>query len=247
MKQKRKLGELLLEANVVTEAQIDAALGEQRKWGGRLGRTLVEMGFANEATICQALAQQLSLPAVDLDTAVLPARIESSLRLDLAERYGVFPVSFDARSNQLGLATADPTNHEAIQEIEFATGHRVVTLVAAESAIDRAIRRHYFGETPTRPTGQAPQLATETLYELDALLGGAGDAVGPPASAPAPRAAPLRDESPGAELVGLRQHVANLGRMVALQSRALNALVELLVEYGLVAREDYLKKVDPSL
>lgn len=236
---KRKLGELLREAGLIDDSHLSAALHEQKKWGGRLGRTLVEMGFVTEASMCAVLAQQLQLQTIDLDTATLPDRVETTLRLDLAERYGVFPVAFDATTKQLALATSDPTNLESLQEIEFATGHKLLPVVATASAIDRAIRRYYFGEQATGKAVSPPptQVVSETSYELDQLLG----------SAPA-----QGQQSSGAgngerleqEVLALREQVQGLEQIVSSQVRATRTMVELLFEYGLVSREDYLQKLN---
>jgi type IV pilus assembly protein PilB len=231
----RKLGELLREAGLIDEAQLRAALSEQRKWGGWLGRTLVEMGFVTETSMCQVLARQLQLASIDLDTAQLPAHIESFLRLDLAERHGVFPVSFDGGLHQLALATSDPTNGEALQEIELATGYKVQPVVAPASCIDRAIRRHYFGEPPASRI-VTPRLMAETSFELDQLLGD-------PAPAPAPAPRVDTEERLRAAVLALHEHLERIERSASAQSQAMKALVDLLVEYGLISREDLVQKL----
>ncbi len=234
---KKKLGELLIDAGLISDAHIKAALHEQKKWGGRLGKTLVEMGFVTEASMCDVLAQQLELGAIDLDTAQLPARIESQLRLDLAERYGVFPVAYDPVGKQLALATSDPTNLDSMQEIEFATGARIVPVVATASSIDRAIRRYYFGEkSNARPALSPPAMQSDTTFELDQLLSG-----GPPA--PSSPVSVDTEERLRQEVVQLHEHVERLEQIVHGQARALKTLVDVLAEYGLLTREDYLGRL----
>lgn len=237
---KRRLGELLIDAGLISESHIRAALAEQKKWGGRLGRTLVEMGYVTEAAMVSVLAQQLQLRAIDLDASELPPRIASTLRLDLAERYGVFPVGYEVATKTLSLATSDPTNVESLQEIEFAAGVKVNPVVTTASSIDRAIRRYYFGEEPQQqavaePMEQAVPVS-ETSYELDQLLGG-----GPVQPATPPTVD--TDERLRSEVVALHEHVERLEQLVKGQGKALRSLVEVLVEYGLVSREDYLKKL----
>jgi type IV pilus assembly protein PilB len=257
-----------VDAGLLNEDHLKAALNEQRKWGGRLGRTVVEMGFVKEADMVHVLAQQLDLRTVDLDQARLPEKITDCLRLDLAERYGVFPLGIDAHGHVLFVATSDPTNVDHVQELEFATNMKLELAVATGSSIDRAIRKYYFGEnvvaTPTlRPEGLGVH---ETTFELDALLGEAPStpashpapraSVPPPTAAPEPRpslpASPPSPEKPPAppsmdvdalkrEVAVLREQVMALETISSSQVRALRVLLEILIESGLVTRDEYLE------
>jgi len=208
---RRRLGELLIDAKVLDDTRLQAALAEQRRWGGKLGRTLVELGFVDEKTMVAVLAHQLQLATVDLDTAKLPERVVELLRLDLAERYGVFPVHVDPKGKTLHLAMSEPTNHDAISELEFATGFKVVPVVATGSSIDRAIRRYYFGDLVVSPavlaTSMAPQPppppadAESPPPPAEAppppAPVAAPEPAAPPSIAPAPAAPPASPSSPG--------------------------------------------------
>jgi type IV pilus assembly protein PilB len=253
-----------MDGQLITEDQLKAALIEQRKWGGRLGRTLVEMGAVTESAMVTVLAAQLQLRAVDLDTVKLPPRVTDLLRLDLAERYGVFPLGLEG--NTLVLATSDPTNLEQLQELSFACAKRVQAAVATASSIDRAVRRHYFGEQVAAMETIHPRNLGVEIYELD---GGATGPAAPtaPAAAAAPTlvaapglaaptpqqpppAAPTAPSAPPPELGQLRKELAVLKEQVqalegisASQVRALRALLEILIESGLVGREEYLERL----
>ncbi len=245
---RRRLGELLIEAGALDESRLKAALVEQRKWGGRLGRVVVEMGFVDEAVMCRLLAQQLRLETIALDTATLPERITERLRLDLAERYGVFPVAADFANSTLAVASSDPTNIEALQELEFATGLKITPLVATASAIDRAIRRHYFGESVSSTRAATPgELGlTETTYELEQLMSApAASPRRPPAARPAsvPPPPPLESEELHREIAILREQVDSMEGIIGSQVRALRSLLELLIEAGLLTRKEYLERI----
>lgn len=229
---KRRLGEILMDAGIVTELQLNAALSEQRKWGGKLGRTLVEMGFVDENSMTVALSRQLQLPAVDLDKAEIPSETVQFLRVDIAERYGVFPIAGDRKLKTVTIATSDPTNMEQIQELAFYTGFRVQLAVAGATAIDRAIRRYYYGESVVSSDVTTPRELGVSESEFDPADLGRSNA---PARA---------GNADLARQVGeLTQRVSDLERVISGQVKALRAVVELLLEKGVVSREEYLAKV----
>lgn len=241
---------------MISETQLKAGLNEQRKWGGRLGRTVVELGFVTETAIGLVLARQLELPSIDLDTTELPAGAPTWLRLDLCERYGVFPLELNPGARAISIATSDPTNGEHLQALEFATNLKVLPTVATASAIERAIRKYYFGESvepeaavrapATTPSGPA---FSDTSFELDALLGEpAGKTAEPPALAhPAKAAAPAVDHTVEVqlrrEIAVLHEKAEALEEINTSQVRALRVLLELLIESGLVTRDEYLEKL----
>jgi type IV pilus assembly protein PilB len=228
-----------MDAGLLNETQLRSALAEQRKWGGKLGHTLVQLGYVNEGAMAHALSHQLDLPNVDLDEFEPAGPVEALLRVELAERYGVFPVSYDAAQQALTVATSDPTNSDALQELGLQLGRQIRVVVSSASAIERAIQLHYHGEFLMAPQKGAPT----------------GVALGFRAQPPepvAPLAPPLSPRMPmgGArenELLqrvdALSQQVEDLQRMVASQARAMHGLLELLEGRGVVSRAEYLAKL----
>jgi type IV pilus assembly protein PilB len=155
------LGELLIAAGALTDAQLQAALAEQRKWGDRLGRTLVHMGFVSEEALVQALSGQLQLPTCRPDREALPPGVTDHLGVLACERYGVMPLGVEG--GVLRVATSDPSNAPLLDELATIVGLRVEPVIAPLSAIGRAIRKHYYGE-PVEPTGgPSPQLRLDDL------------------------------------------------------------------------------------
>jgi type IV pilus assembly protein PilB len=252
---------LLIDSQLISEEQLKASLHEQKKWGGRLGRTLVEMGFVTESAMVTVLAGQLQLRTVDLDAANLPMRVTECMRLDLAERYGIFPLGVDG--NTLFIASSDPTNFEQLQELEFATDKKVQVAVATASSIERAIRRYYFGETVEVNETIHPRELGVTMYELDERAPSRptpsaqaqAPAPQPPAPQPSPAVLPAPAAGPPAmvdreleaqlrqEVAVLREQVEGMESVTASQVRALRSLLEILIESGLVTREEYLARL----
>ena len=64
---RKRLGEFLLEAGLIDEATLRVALTEQRRFGGHLGRVLVDMKKVNEDDLVGALSKQLAVPVIELD------------------------------------------------------------------------------------------------------------------------------------------------------------------------------------
>lgn len=148
MTKKKRVGEVLIDAGLINENQLSAALQSQRTWGGKLGSTLVRMGFAREEDILRALSSQLLLPAVDFNKVKVSPRAIATVPLRIAEKYHAIPVALreDSGKKELVLVMSDPTNLDTITEIEFQTGFRVRPAVATDSAIVRAIDFYYRSE-----------------------------------------------------------------------------------------------------
>jgi len=146
-----RLGDLLVQAGAITSTQLERALKEQLAWGGRLGQVLLSLGFTDEVRIATAIARQLGLPAVDLDRAQLPPNVTQLLPLELAERYGLMPLGAKPVEGRLLVACFDPTDAGAQAAAAKATGLVPQVHVATASSIDRAIRRHYYGDASPTP------------------------------------------------------------------------------------------------
>lgn len=160
MTRRQRLGEVLIEAGLINETQLAAALNSQRTWGGKLGSTLVRMGFVTEEAILSSLSAQLRLPSVDFQKVAVSPEAKAAIDVRVAEKYNVMPVAY---KEELGkkvvvLAMSDPTNVEAVSEIQFQTGLTIKPVVATESAITRAIDQ-YYRKRPLRETHAPPKRA----------------------------------------------------------------------------------------
>jgi len=138
---------MLLEAGVVDSTQVQAALGHQRRWGGRIGQALIDLNMATEEQIVSALATKLGFERVALDQVEYGPGLELALRLvphEFAERNQLLPYAADA--NHLLVAMADPSNVGVIDELAFRTGRRVKMAIAGDREIARAVRRLYLAD-----------------------------------------------------------------------------------------------------
>src|SRR5262245_39184917 len=135
-----RVGDLLLEAGVITREQLNEALRHQARAGGRLGTNLVELGFVDEKTLATFLARQLSIPSVT--TAQIDRITPGVLQLvsaQTAERLRVIPMRED--SGKLWVAMADPTDKHALTELEQAVRRPVRPMVCPEMLMQQALEK----------------------------------------------------------------------------------------------------------
>jgi len=145
---KPKIGELLVQAGVIDEAQLKSALGEQRQWGRPLGATLVRMGMIEEDALINVLAHQLKLPVVKLSGKRVTPEVLARIPVDLAEKHRCVPLLVNDEGGQqvLYLGMENPVDLEALDEISFRLGEKVKPVLVAPSELDDALQRHYHSD-----------------------------------------------------------------------------------------------------
>jgi type IV pilus assembly protein PilB len=156
-----RLGELLLREKRVTPTQLQEALNHQRSNGGRLGTTLVKLGFIKDEDVTDVLSRQYGVPAVDLRDFELDAAIIRLIPGETAAKYNVIPVA--RTGNTLTLAMTDPTNVFAMDDIKFRTGLHVEPVVASDSAIREAVAKHYASQPTTHGSGLSSAKSTDIV------------------------------------------------------------------------------------
>ncbi len=138
----RKMGEILVDAGLLSREQLETALEMQRQAPQRkLGSILVEEGFTGEDVIPQVLARQLRIPYLRLREGAFDPRAVALISGRLAARHACIPLR--ATSDTVALAMANPLDLIAIEDIERATGRHVQPLIARESEIMTAIEQRY--------------------------------------------------------------------------------------------------------
>ena len=140
----KRISDILMEAGLITQQQLDQALLLQKNRNKRLGKILVELGYATERQIAEALATQLTLPLVDCDQYAIKDEVKALVPQEMAEKKMVMPLEIQGKT--LLLAMADPLDWETIGEINFMTGMHVAHVIACESNLQGAIEKHYGAE-----------------------------------------------------------------------------------------------------
>jgi type IV pilus assembly protein PilB len=239
---RKKIGEILIEEGVLDETRLRAALVEQQRWGGPLGRLLVEMKLIDEHTLVEALSRQLHVPSVDLDHVDVPRDVLDLVPGELAEQHSILP--FAAPMKFLDLAMADPTNLGIVDELQIRTRRNIRPHLAGPKAIERALARFYARGTaysyrrgaggtasPSAPIDVAPGVRGEKMEIVRGM-----DPSHSPADLPS---VPGRE----AEIQALQQRVSRLEALMARDEAVLRKVLALLVEKGVATREEIVERL----
>ncbi|WP_437899670.1 hypothetical protein [Sorangium sp. So ce124] len=157
-----RLGQLLVDARMITQDALERTLEQQRTDGRRLGTLLVEQGLINETQLTQILSHQLAVPWVSLLHIEFSRQLLNLVPHDVAERYCLVPIYVRHVRNQgetLYVAMDDPTNEDGMKECMAFSGLPVRAMIAPPSDIRNAIRVYYGARArsvpPPAPAKQA--------------------------------------------------------------------------------------------
>lgn len=144
-----KIGDMLVQAGIISGDQLDEALKCQVIYGGKVGTNLIELGFISEDAIAGFLSKKLGVPYVNQETlSEIPPNIIQLIPQEMVEKYHVIPVSLN--KNRLTLALEDPTDLGAIDEISFITNFVISPVVTPEVDLMLALERYYGIKRDTR-------------------------------------------------------------------------------------------------
>jgi type IV pilus assembly protein PilB len=178
-----RLGEMLVQRGCIDSVQLQSALAHQRRWGGRIGRSIVQLGFMEEPAVLRYVGDQIGVPYLEIGDRAIPRHVLSLVPDRLIRTRKALPVERvgSGRRGPLVVALADPSNLATLDEVAFATGMAVRPVLASEEDLDRAIARLLDGVTVSRDGGfgareDAIDLPEDTspLKALRGLKGGFG-------------------------------------------------------------------------
>ncbi len=136
-----RLGEILIKESLITADQLKSALDYQVAHGGRLGTSLMKLGFITDDEITEVLSRQYGVPSINLKYYEVDPAVIKLIPQDTALRYQIVPLS--RVGSTLTIAMTDPTNVFAMDDIKFMTGFNVEPVVASETSINEAISKFY--------------------------------------------------------------------------------------------------------
>jgi type IV pilus assembly protein PilB len=253
LSEKTKLGEILVAAGLIDELQLEEALGERARWGNRVGETLVQLGYLTEVELVRTLSRHFGIPGIHLEGKRIEPEVLALLPVEVAEKYRCIPL-FKKRiggGEILYLGMVHPEDLRVGDDVSFRAGLPVRPVLVGPIQINSAIATFYRGEdlhpilgdegatvlaeTPVSDGDTAPvfkdlqDAVSEPVEEAeDGVEGEGGDAARsgvegeavaavPPASVEKPRDVPTRD--------------------------ILHALTQILIEGGVISREELLARV----
>ncbi|MGM0954069.1 MAG: GspE/PulE family protein [Pseudomonadota bacterium] len=157
-KKKIRIGDLLVQEEVITEDQLMTALREQKNTGRKLGRTLVEMGYVEEDTLLNILSRQLKVPFVQLRHYQFNNELVKKLPEAMARRFRAIVLA--QQGEELLVGMADPLDLVAYDELVRVLKRPVKQAVVRESELLNTLDLVY------RRTDEIASLAEELEDEL---------------------------------------------------------------------------------
>ena len=131
----------MVERGVINREQLAMAITYQQEKGGLIGEVLVELKFATEEDIAQALTCQYGFPYLPLSNYEIDADVAQTVPENVCRQFCLIP--FDKIGKSLTLAMANPLNVQAIEDVELITGCTVQTFVSTSSDIRSCIAKYY--------------------------------------------------------------------------------------------------------
>ncbi|MCR4651324.1 MAG: Flp pilus assembly complex ATPase component TadA [Lachnospiraceae bacterium] len=143
---KKRLGDILLDGNIINSDQLYEGLVRQKEKGCRLGVALVELGYTTELAIAAALSSQLGYDMINLTEVELDEQIVNLVQDKILKKYNAIPIEVPLDSpNTLRVAMSDPMDMAAIDDISIITNLNVEPVVATPTDITMVLDR-FFGQ-----------------------------------------------------------------------------------------------------
>ncbi|NOY23726.1 MAG: Flp pilus assembly complex ATPase component [Acidobacteria bacterium] len=145
-KQRKRLGEMLVEAGLITKDQVEKALEYSRKNGIRLGKALIRMNVIEEEDIIKTISEQLNIPYVDVGNILFDPEIVTLIPEVFAKKNKVIPLFLVDKT--LTVAISDPLNVYIIDDLANIVGKKINVVISTETDIETALRNFYANESP---------------------------------------------------------------------------------------------------
>jgi len=137
----RRLGELLVNASLITAEQLKECLEIQKTNGIKLGQILIEKKYITEKQLLEFLSKQFSIEFVELSKIQINPEIINYIPENIAKRYHLIPI--EKKENTLKVAMEDPLNIVVLDDLKMMTGYEIVPVFAIEHEISESIEKYY--------------------------------------------------------------------------------------------------------
>ncbi|MBI2434331.1 MAG: type II secretion system protein GspE, partial [Candidatus Hydrogenedentes bacterium] len=138
---RKKLGEILIEQNILLPEQLEAALERQKQTGRRLGQVLMDMGFVGHDEIMNAVSEQFGIPHVWLRKGLVDPKVTKLIPKEKCQNFVIMPMFRIRHTLTLGMSNA--SDLFAIDDIESITGCKVQPVQCRVDDVKTAIRTYY--------------------------------------------------------------------------------------------------------
>jgi len=250
---RKRIGEILVQAGVLDEPGLRSALNEQRRWGGHLGRILVDMRLVDEEVLVRALSAQLNFPIVNLDRLEIKQDVLDLVSGETAEENSVIPIRVEGKF--LDVAMSNPTNLGIIDELRMRTQLNVRPYLVGPYMMQKALGKFYGrGGSIHLVNARDPAMNDATTSQVGmTVLDESGDPAARAAASAAVDSGIALNPPVGAresdtfvsvrEIRVLQERISQLEALVSRDEDVLRKLLALLVEKGLATREEILERI----
>ncbi|UZT07219.1 ATPase, T2SS/T4P/T4SS family [Clostridium sp. LQ25] len=159
--EKRRLGNILVNAGKITSFQLQEALKAQKSLGKKLGEILVDSKIITEDEIIEAIEQQTGIKKIDLNTIEFNRKAISLIPENLCKKYTLIPFGFE--NNRIKVTLADPLNIFAIDDVAISTGFEIESFISRKADINKYIGIYYSSQ---QVDNAAIQLSKESSSKL---------------------------------------------------------------------------------
>ncbi|OOM71681.1 GspE/PulE family protein [Clostridium sp. BL-8] len=165
--EKRRLGNILVNAGKITGYQLQEALKSQKALGKKLGEILVESKIITEEDIIEAIEQQTGIKKVDLNLINFDRKAITLIPQNLCNKYILIPFGFD--NNKIKVALEDPLNIFAIDDVAISTGFEIESFIAKKADIKKFIGIYYSSQQVNNAAMQLSKESTKTSKSIKAV------------------------------------------------------------------------------
>ncbi len=158
---RKRLGDLLLEVDMITQEQLNAAIDYQKKTNEKLGNALIKLGYVSEDDIIQVLEFQLGIPHVKLEKYNIDKAAYITVPESLSRRYGLIPIKKE--NGIITVAMSDPLNVFAIDDLKIYSGMEIQPVIASHDEIMKAIDRYYSAQKAIKAVEEFKKEQVSTL------------------------------------------------------------------------------------
>lgn len=138
---RKLIGDYLLEAEIVTETQLDHALAVHERDGVRIGKALISLGYVTQEQLSTFIAEQQEMAFFDLSGTIIDDQVARTLPEEFEREHRLIPILMNAES--ITIAMVDPLNQSAIDEVGRITGLQVHTVHTTDDAFSEAMEDIY--------------------------------------------------------------------------------------------------------